>query len=76
MAMVIVDTGILYAIADRDDAWHEPVRSYLQAQGDTLLVPVTVLPEACYLLNQYLGRAAERRCVLSILQDEIKIEGF
>jgi predicted nucleic acid-binding protein len=74
--MVIVDTGILYAIADRDDAWHGPVKTYLKTQTDTLIVPVMVLPETCYLLNTYIGPDAERRFIASFLQGEMKVEGM
>lgn len=76
MPTVVVDTGILYAMADRDDTWHKPVKSYLQTQRDTLIVPVTVLPEACYLLNTYIGPDAERRFIVSLLQGEMRVEGL
>ena len=76
MPMVIVDTGILYAMADRDDMWHKRVASYLQTQTDSMVVPVTVLPEACYLLCNYLGQEAERRFILSLLQGEMRVEGI
>ena len=74
--MVIVDTGVLYAMADRDDRWHERVKVYLQTQPDILVVPVTVLPEVCYLLNTYIGQDAERRFVISLLQGEMKVENL
>ena len=41
---LLVDTGVLYALADADDDWHQPVREYLTRAPDVLLVPVTVLP--------------------------------
>jgi len=76
MPSVIVDTGILYAMADRDDRWHERVKAYLQTQTDTLIVPVTVLPEVCYLLNTYISQDAEKTFVTSLLQGEMKIENL
>jgi len=76
MPTVIVDTGILYAMADRDDRWHERVKAYLQTQTDILIVPVTVLPEVCYLLNTYIGQDAERSFVISLLQGEMKVENL
>ncbi len=76
MPMVIVDTGILYAMADRDDSWHERVKDYLQTQTDILIVPVTVLPEICYLLNTYIGQDSERSLVNSLLQGEMKVENL
>ena len=75
MPPVLVDTGILYAIADCDDAWHESVKAYLESQTDSLLVPVTVLPEACYLLNSYIGQEAERQLVMSLQRGEMQVEG-
>ncbi len=74
MPLAIVDTGILYAMADRDDAWHERVKAYLQTQTDTLIVPVTVLPEACSLLNTYLGQEAEKQLIRSLLRREMQLE--
>lgn len=76
MAAMIVDTGILYAAADIDDAWHEPVKVFLQNMTDTLVVPVTVLPEICYLLNNHLSQESERKLIASIIQGELRIEGL
>jgi len=76
MPLVIVDTGALYAMADRDDAWHDRVKAYLLTQRETLIVPVTVLPEACYLLNTYIGQEAERQLLISILQGEMQLENL
>jgi predicted nucleic acid-binding protein len=76
MAAILVDTGILYAMADIDDAWHEPVKSFLQNIMDTLFVPITVLPEICYLLNTHLSQDSERKLIASIIQGELKIEGL
>lgn len=76
MAGALVDTGILYALADIDDAWHESVKEFLQSMTETLVVPVTVLPEVCYLLNTHLGQESERKLIASILQGELRIEGL
>jgi predicted nucleic acid-binding protein len=71
---LLLDTGPLYALADADDAWHEPVRDFLALQSDILLVPVTVLPEVTYLLRSRLGEAVERRFVASVAQGELTVE--
>jgi predicted nucleic acid-binding protein len=76
MAAILVDTGILYAMADMDDAWHEPVKIFLQDITDVLVVPITVLPEICYLLNTHLGQGSERKFITSIIQGELRIEGL
>lgn len=76
MAAILVDTGILYAMADMDDAWHESVKAFLRNAKDVLLVPVTVLPEVCYLLNTHLGQESERVLISAIIQGELRIEGL
>lgn len=62
-AKIIVDTGAIYAMADRSDRWHEPVKRCLETRRDLLIVPVTVLPEACYLLQSHLGQKAEEHLI-------------
>lgn len=71
---VLVDTGILYALADRDDAWHPRARRLLASAKDLLLVPVTVLPEVCHLLHERLGPRAERRFLVAVAEGELTIE--
>ena len=76
MSMVLVDTGILYATADADDAWHKPAKAFLERAKEVLVVPITVLPEVCYLLNTHLGQESERKLISSIVQGELRIEGL
>lgn len=76
MTMFLVDMGVLYAMADRDDAWHKPVKIFLEKMQDILVVPITVLPEACYLLSSHLGPESERKLISSIVQGEIRIESL
>lgn len=76
MRAIIVDTGILYAIADMDDAWHKRATGFLADNRDLLIVPVTVIPEAAYLLNTYLGVKAEQKLLTSIAAGEFKYENI
>jgi predicted nucleic acid-binding protein len=71
---VLVDTGILYALADRDDAWHARAVEWLDAETDVLMVPVSVIPEVCYLLHARLGPASERAFVESLAKGELAVE--
>ena len=71
---ILVDTGALYALADETDRWHQPVKAFLERHPDPLILPVTVLPETCYLLNVYLGQEAERRFVASAARGELILE--
>lgn len=71
---LLLDTGVLYALADKDDDWHRRSRDYLARNRDPLLVPITVVPEVCYLLRFRLGPVAERRFVQSVADEEISLE--
>ena len=73
---LLLDTGVIYALADRDDAWHGRVRAYLEGTRELLVVPVTVLPEATYLVRDRLGPAAERALVASVAAGELTVEGL
>ena len=70
----IIDTGIIYALADRKDDWHSEAVGFLSNFSGRLIVPSTVVPEACYLLNTYLGREAELGFVLALVNREMVIE--
>ena len=71
---LLVDTGVVYALADRRDAWHARVQRYLRRHRETLLAPVTILPEVAYLLRHRIGADAELAFVRSIARGELAIE--
>ena len=71
---VLVDTGILYALADADDRWHEPATAWLEDFSELLIVSVTALPEVAYLLHTRLGAAAELAFVQSLAAGELEVE--
>jgi len=57
--VIIVDTGVLYALADRRDAHHSTCVRWLIAEPRPLIVPPLVVAEACYLIGRHLGAQAE-----------------
>ena len=71
---LLVDTGFLYALADRSDAWHGRVVEYLSNHRQALLAPVTIVPEVTYLLRKRLGSRAELGFVRSLAHHEIAVE--
>ena len=71
---LLLDAGVLYAIADRKDAWHARVVSYLKKTRSVLLAPVTVLPEAAYLIRTRLGDRAERTFIQAFVGGEVALE--
>ncbi|HEV8238697.1 MAG TPA: PIN domain-containing protein [Thermoanaerobaculia bacterium] len=71
---LLFDTGPLYALADADDAWHERMRDFMEQRDETVLVPVTVLPEVTYLLRSRLGDRVERSFIGSLAARQMAIE--
>lgn len=78
MKSILLDTGFLYALADPDDSWHESCKHFLEFERrmETLIAPVTIIPEICYFLNKRLGEKAEASFIDSCVQDEIQIENL
>ncbi len=73
---LLLDTGPLYALADEDDSWHARVRDFLAGERAPLLVPVSVLPEAAYLIRTRLGERPERLFAESLAAGELTVEGL
>ena len=73
---ILVDTGAVYAIADRSDAWHERVEHFVRTTREELFVPMSVLPEACYLLHEHLSPKAELAFVRSCAAGEVKVKNL
>ena len=71
---LLVDTGVLFALADRRDAWHARVRSLFEETREPLLAPVTILPEVTYLMATRLGAHAEQAFVRSLAEGELAVE--
>lgn len=71
---VLADTGALYALIDRRDAWHQRVVEWWRVGGRAVLVPVTVLPEVTYLLATRIGPAAEEAFVRAVGAGEFVVE--
>lgn len=73
---VVADTGPLYALVDSDDAWHERVLTWWRANRELVVVPVSVLPEVCYLLGARISPQAEAVFVRAVADGEFAIEAL
>ena len=76
--ITVADTGALYALADRSDAWHERVRDWWMTTPRRVVIPTSVLPELCYLLQTRLGPQAELAFVRAVRTREfqlVEVEG-
>ncbi len=74
MKPILVDTGCLYAMVDRDDSWHDRTITFLNTAHRQLIIPITVLPEACYLIASHLGEQVEVEFMQSVTRGEMKVE--
>ena len=53
--MIAVDTGFLYALVDRSDAWHERAKAMAPTATDGWVTTWPVLTEATHLMTRWLG---------------------
>lgn len=54
-APVLVDSGPLYALFDRDGAFHGPVRAWFATNRCPLVTNAAVITEVTYLLGRWCG---------------------
>ncbi|HEY5616472.1 MAG TPA: PIN domain-containing protein [Vicinamibacterales bacterium] len=52
---ILLDTGIVYAYYDRNDAWHDRARTLVEGEELGLILPAPVVPEVDHLLRHRLG---------------------
>lgn len=71
---VIVDTGPLIAVADRDDSHHQGCIDWFDRHTGTVVVPAPVVVEVCWLLDRRIGPAAEAAFLAGLVGDDPRIE--
>ncbi|MFZ9736390.1 MAG: type II toxin-antitoxin system VapC family toxin [Prochlorotrichaceae cyanobacterium] len=74
--IAILDTSFLFALTDRNDRNHQAVLTVAQSANETLVLPVVVLPEICYLLVSRLGHQAMRNFMVSVTPDAVQVESL
>lgn len=76
MQSCLVDAGIIFALFDQSDRWHNRAQTFVDSYPGRLIVSASVLPEAAYLANKYLGAEAEADMVMAVSQGEFVIENL
>jgi predicted nucleic acid-binding protein len=71
---VLVDTNVLFALADADSDQHTRIVATIAESREALLVPISVLPELDYLVANRLGARLQQRVLQAFLDDELQIE--
>lgn len=74
--MLIVDTGVLVAAADRSDRYHTASAAIIRDDPGPLVTTAMVIAEATYLLDREFGPAAEAALYTSIIDGDLTIESI
>jgi len=70
----LLDTSFLFAIASSKDRNHSRVLEVARTLNDPLMLPVTVIPEVCYLIASRLGHMSMRRFLSELVASNIIVE--
>jgi predicted nucleic acid-binding protein len=73
---LILDTGPIYASADRRDAYHAACKALIDHTPETLVIPAPVLVEADYLFRRWLHPGMSLRLLDDILGGAFEIEAL
>ena len=72
----ILDTSFLFATANNKDRNHNRVLDVARTISDPLILPISVIPEVCYLIASRLGHTAMRRFLEQLVAGEIILEAI
>ena len=72
--MLIVDTGVLVAAADRSDPQHESCAALVSDESSTLTTTAMVIAEAAYLIDRQVGPDGEVALYTSIVDGALVVE--
>ena len=70
--VIVVDTGVLYAVADRSDADHDASDNLLATFAGDLVVPTPVVVESAWLIGSRLGALAEAKFLGAVVSGELQ----
>ncbi len=72
--MLVIDTGVIVAAADRSDSYHERSVELIQHAIGPLVTTGLVVAECAYLIQRQLGTAAEATLYQSIVDGSLQVE--
>jgi predicted nucleic acid-binding protein len=72
--VLIIDTGVIVAAADRNDSHHNESVELIQQAPGPLVTTGLVIAECAYLIQRQLGPIAEATIYQSIVDDSLQIE--
>jgi hypothetical protein len=71
---IIADSGAVYGLYDRRDAWHAALRAAVEKARDLIVIPAPTLGEIDYLLRLRLGNRALLRFLADIQEGAFVVE--
>jgi uncharacterized protein len=71
--MILVDTGFLYALLDRDDAWHARAVVASKNLREGWITTWPVLTEAVHLITKWLGTDPAHALMSDVADGEITV---
>ncbi len=71
---IIADSGAIYGLYDRRDAFHAAIRAAIETERDRIMLPAPTLGEIDYLLRARLGNAALLRFLADIQEGAYVVE--
>lgn len=74
--MLIVDTGVLVAAADRADPHHDSCARLLTTEPRPMVTTAMVIAESAYLLDRELGPRVEALLYQSIIDGQLRVESL
>lgn len=70
--VVVLDTGVLFGAADRDDPRHRDCAAVLEGHAGELVAPVPVLIETAWMIEARIGPGAEATFLRGINAGEVE----
>ncbi len=72
--MLVIDTGVIVAAADRSDRFHHKSVDTIQNATGPLVTTGLVIAECAYLIQRQLGPAAEATLYQSLIEGSLEVE--
>jgi hypothetical protein len=73
---IIADSGAVYGLYDRRDAFHARLRRAVETERDLIVLPAPTLGEIDYLLRSRLGNAALLRFLADVQEGAFALESM
>ena len=70
----VIDSGVLYALVDAGDTFHAECVAALEAEHETIVVPLATLPEVSTLIASRLGASNETAFVRHLIESDWRLE--